>query len=219
MYPQESSPHQPEQQSPYPAQQPLPPGQLPPPSPVPLNPATKVGNQLTVMQPGEVVIAEIKRHPIGIIGIYVSIALVLLLVIGLIFMLTPSLVSDSNVKNQITQGGSIVFLILTTIFAVYALIATKVYWGNSWIVTSDSITQIQQTSLFNRESSQLALVNIENVTAEKKGILPMLFNYGTLKAETAGHHEKFMFIYCPNPNLYAQQILAAREALRPTGHH
>jgi hypothetical protein len=87
------------------------------------------------------------------------------------------------------------------------------------VVTSDSLTQISQTSLFNRQSSQLALVNIEDVTAEQNGILAHMFNYGVIRVETAGERSKFVFTYCPNPNFYAQQILQAREALGPTSHH
>jgi hypothetical protein len=93
------------------------------------------------------------------------------------------------------------------------------YWGNSWVVTTDSITQVNQTGLFTRQSSQLSLANLEDVTAEQNGILAHAFNYGLLKAETAGEHSKFSFYYCPNPNLYAQQILHAREQFEQGGGH
>lgn len=53
--------------------------------------------------------------------------------------------------------------------------------------------------------------NLEDVTTEKTGIFPHMFNYGVLKCETAGERSKFMFSYCPNPDYYAQQILDARE--------
>jgi hypothetical protein len=70
---------------------------------------------------------------------------------------------------------------------------------------------VQQTALFNKQSSQLSLGNLEDVTVEQNGILTHMFNYGVIKAETAGERSKFTFRYCPNPNLYAQQILNARE--------
>jgi hypothetical protein len=177
------------------------------------SPYTRVSNDLSVMQPDEVVICEIKRHPIGIIGIYVAIVFILTIIAVLTFVLLPAVISEA------TQIGVAVFLILTVISMIYALIATKVYWGNSWIVTSDSITQIDQINLFSRQSSQLALSNIEDVAAEQHGLLTHIFNYGVIKAETAGHHGKFVFLYCPNPNYHAQKILAAREALGPSGHH
>jgi uncharacterized membrane protein YdbT with pleckstrin-like domain len=180
------------------------------------DPKRRVGNELTTMQPGEKVIAVIKRHPIGIIGIYVAIAFVLTLVALLAFGLIPSMSTGGS--NQATGMGALVFLIAASISFVYALIATKVYWANSWVITSDSITQVSQSGLFSRQSSQLSLENLEDVTAEQHGILAHTFNYGVLKAETAGERSKFSFLYCPNPNLYAQQILHAREQFAQAGH-
>ena len=181
--------------------------------------STRIGNELSVMQPGEVEICHIKRHPIGILTIYVATGLVLLIVAVMALLVAPALIPDSVAgNNQVMQVGGILFLLLAIASTLYALIATRVYWGNSWVVTSDSMTQISQTSLFNRQSSQLALVNIEDVTAEQNGILTHVFHYGVLKVETAGEHSKFQFLYCPNPNYYAKKILTAREALGQTAH-
>jgi uncharacterized membrane protein YdbT with pleckstrin-like domain len=175
------------------------------------NPDQPVSNTLTVTQPGEKVICEIKRHPVGILAIYFMCALVLLLVGGLTFWIGPN-VSSSISSKQVNEVGTVILLLLAFICVVYSLIATKVYWGNSWVVTSDSVTQIDQISLFNRQSSQLSLANLEDVSAEQNGILAHMFGYGLLRVETAGERSKFVFTYCPNPNYYAQQILAAREA-------
>lgn len=83
--------------------------------------------------------------------------------------------------------------------------------GNSWTLTNDSLTQVTQSNLFDRESSQLSLHNLEDISSEQNGFFPHLFNYGLIKAETAGEKSKFVFNFCPNPNFYARQILAARE--------
>jgi uncharacterized membrane protein YdbT with pleckstrin-like domain len=175
------------------------------------DPKQHVANSLTVMQAGEVKICDVKRHPIGILTIYMMSGLMLVIVAVLAFAVAPHL-SGSVSSRQVSQVGGIVLLILAVICAIYSLIATKVYWGNSWIVTSDSLTQVNQTSLFNRQSSQLSLGNLEDISAEQNGILTHMFNYGVLKVETAGERSKFQFTYCPNPNFYAQKIIAAREA-------
>lgn len=179
------------------------------PNPPQFNSRAKVGNDLTVLQQGERVICTVKRHPIGIIAIYAATAIILIIVGILSFGVLPSLAGSNS--TQIAQIGAIAFLTLTIVSVVYCYVATHVYWGNSWTVTTDSITQISQVSLFKRQSSQLSLANLEDVTAEQNGILANMFNYGVIKAETAGERSKFMFLYCPNPNLYAQQILQARE--------
>jgi hypothetical protein len=171
----------------------------------------RVGNILKVMQPGETVVCDVRRHPIGIIAVYVMGIFVLIIVAILAFAVAPHFGNDAN-RNQITQIGALVFLFLAVLCAIYCFIATKIYWNNSWLVTSDSLTQVNQTSLFDRESSQLSLGNLEDVSAVQNGPLAHMFNYGVISAETAAATDKFTFLYCPNPNYYAQQILAAREA-------
>lgn len=171
----------------------------------------KVANELIVMQPGEKVVSVITRHPIGIIAVYIMIVIVLAVIGASVFAIGPSLTTNVESHDNITKAGSIVFLISVIIFVLFGIIAHIVYWGNKWIVTSDSITQISRYSLFFRESSQLGMNHIEDVTAEQNGIFPHIFNYGTLKAETAGERSKFVLLFCPNPNYYATAILDARE--------
>lgn len=183
-----------------------------PPEPEQYNTHTKVGNALTVTQPGERTICEIRRHPIGVLGIYVATGLLLVITAVLAFIVAPHFVHDaSGGSGSATKYGALIFLVVAVVSLVFAFVSNKVYWGNSWILTSDSITQISQTSLFHRESSQLSLGNLEDVTAEQNGVLTHMLNYGLLRVETAGERSKFVFLYCPNPNYYAQQVLSARE--------
>jgi hypothetical protein len=179
-------------------------------SPQPPEPQTPTPNPLSVMQPGERIIFELKRHPIGILTIYIATGLVLTVLGIMAFAIGPGLVSSANQGQVNTIVGGL-FGFFTLLCLLFNFIATVVYWGNRWILTDDSITQISQASLFKKETSSLGLESLEDVTVEQYGILPHLFNYGTLKAETAGHRSKFVFNYAPNPNYYAQKILEAHE--------
>lgn len=184
------------------------------PQPPQSSPKTRVDNTLAVTQSGERVIFNIRRHPIGILGIYVS-AGILLIAAAVLCFIVPQHLSTSSGNRPVEIGG-LVFMVIALVTAVFLLISTKVYWGNQWILTTDSITQVNQTSLFSRQSSQLSLSNLEDVTAEQNGALTHMFNYGLLKVETAGERSKFSFAYCPNPNYYARQVLIAREAFDQT---
>lgn len=166
-------------------------------------------NPLATMRQDETIICEIQRHPIGLIAIYASFgALILLAFIG--FLMAPNVLTSFD-KGTVTSLGILLLIIAALFSGVFAWIATFVYNGNRWIITDDSLTQVNQLSLFDKQSSQLSLGNLEDVTSEKNGILPHIFNYGLLKVETAGERSKFMFPYCPDPDSYAQKILAARE--------
>jgi len=164
---------------------------------------------MVVLQPGERVVAIIKRHPFGILSLYVMAMVGILVVTVLGFYFLPKLLEsyggDANV--MFFSGLAIVIAALVLVLGI----ATSVYWQNQWTVTSDSITQISQKSLFARQVSQLSMDNLEDVTVDQDGILQQLFNFGTLKVETAGERSKFQFIYCPRPNEYARRILEAHE--------
>ena len=160
------------------------------------------------MQKGETVLCEIRRHPIGMVGIYMVTGLINVALTAIYLFGLRAVGYDTT---QTMRIGGIVAVLLAALALLNLFIELKVYNNNRWILTSDSLTQVQQTNLFAQQSSQLSLASLEDITAEQNGIMTHLFNYGTLKVETAGERSKFWFLFCPNPNHYAQQILDARE--------
>ena len=172
--------------------------------------APQIKNPLRTMQAGEQNVCEIKRHPIGIFTVYAAVGFLLLVASLIIFAVIPALMPGIDTK-QLYYYGSLVMLLAAFVGVVYAMFCHIIYWGNRWVITSDSLTQIEQSGLFTKQASQLSLESLEDVTAERNGILTTMFNYGVLKAETAGERSKFVFLYCPDPNKYAQMILDARE--------
>jgi uncharacterized membrane protein YdbT with pleckstrin-like domain len=165
-------------------------------------------NPLHVMSEGEVVLCNIKRHPIGLLGTYlVSGILLILLFTGI--ALLPSLAPDLSSSDK--TYAFLAAITIATMIALFTWVVVIIYKGNRWIVTSDSITQIQQTGLFHKQTSQLSLENLEDVTFEQNSILQTLFGYGTLKVETAGERSKFQFPFCPNPKKCAVDIIEAHE--------
>jgi hypothetical protein len=176
----------------------------------PNQPIPPVNNPLAVMQPGEHVICEIKRHPFGILTIFAAEGLLLIILAVFALVVAPNMLGGDS-RGTVTAIGGAFFFVFAVVSLTFVFIANVVYWGNRWVVTSDSITQVRQTGLFHKQSSQLSFGNLEDITAEQNGMLPQFFHFGTLKAETAGESSKFIFMYCPNPNYFAQKILAARE--------
>lgn len=176
------------------------------------NPTKTELHPMVVLQPGERIICEIKRHPFGILSMYFSGGIAILIAVVLAAM-APQIAdqlaySADNIMTMALLGAGIVVIGV----ACMLWIATTIYWQNRWIVTDDSITQIVQDGLFGRRVSQLSMENLEDVTVDQQGFLPSMFNFGTLKAETAGERSKFVFPMCPNPNAYARKILEVHEA-------
>jgi len=162
------------------------------------------------MQVGERNICEVRRHPFGMLVTYISAGVLLVVAALVAFVIIPIALPNTD-KSQLAGFGALGFMVFALLVVGFVFVANKVYWGNRWILTTDSLTQIRQTSLFDKQSSQLSLGNLEDVTASQDGILAHMFKFGALRVETAGERSKFVLTYCPNPTSYAQQILSARE--------
>ena len=181
-----------------------------------LNNQGTIKNPLAVMQDGEKIIFEVRRHPIGLLYMYAGVGAVLIFFAIIAFVVMPN--SSGAGSGTSSVVGGVLFFFAAILAMVVTFVTTIVYWGNHWIVSSDSLTQTTQQGLFRKKSAQLSLEHIEDVTADKHGLLPHLFNYGTIMVETAGESGKFQFSYCPNPAYYAQKLLAAKEDLALHGH-
>ncbi len=126
-------------------------------------------------------------------------------------MLLPSVIEALGLHGPTVNAVASLFGLFAVAFAlIFIVLVTRIYKYNQLIVSDKNVTQVLQIGLFSRKVSELSMANVEDVTAEQHGIFPTIFNYGTLKIETAGEQNNFIFIYCPNPNAYAKAILDSR---------
>lgn len=159
----------------------------------------------------ETLVADVRQHPFGLFLIYLQISVALGLALLLIFAFLPTVSETVGVSQATVNALAAIFGLITVAFGlIFVVIATRIYKGNQLIVSDKNITQVLQIGLFNRKVSELGMANVEDVTAQQGGIFPTLLNYGSLKIETAGEQNNFIFKYCPNPNAYAKAILDAR---------
>lgn len=167
-------------------------------------------NDIHTLDADEVKLCEVAKHPFGLIILYLQVTLGVVLAVGLAYFLLPSVISNTDQAFLFANLFAVVVIILT---AIIALVATMIYRQNRLIVTDRNITQILQYGLFSRKTSQLNLVNVEDVTSVQKGFFSTLFGFGDLKIETAGEQVNFHFNYCPRSGYYAKVILNAREKI------
>ena len=93
------------------------------------------------------------------------------------------------------------------------LILWVMYYLNIQIITNERIVDITQRSLLHRTVSELHLNNIEDVTAETKGIFSTFLDFGNVYVQTAAETERFVFDHIPNPALVEKTILDLYEQL------
>lgn len=161
----------------------------------------------------EELVTEIRKHPIGLMFIFVSgglVSLVLLFLAGLSASINmESLVGDASSSVRLILGLMFFLLFIGTVVAT--LISAWLYKSNVIFLTSEKIAQVLYVSLFNRKVSQLSIGDVQDVTVGQKGILAHMFNYGTLVIETAGEQSNYSFNYVPDPYVVSKQIVGAHE--------
>lgn len=167
-------------------------------------------NRMARVDADEVKLCEVHKHSFGIAALYAQITLGMITATLLAYFLLPTLIS--NTDDAIFYANVFAAFIVMISFSII-LVATYVYRQNRLIVTDRNITQVLQSGLFSRKTSQLNLYNVEDVTATENGFLSTTFGYGELMIETAGEQANFKFAYCPKPDYYAKIILDAREKL------
>ncbi len=169
--------------------------------------------------PTETKVADVRRHPFGLIIIYAQFIIAMILSIGLIGFFLPSLVGADSEGGNLFIG--LLLMVMSVFGLIYLVLATRIYKGNQLIITDMNVTQVHQVGLFNRKVSELTMANIEDVTVNVSGIFGTIFNFGTIVVETAGEQNNFIFNYCPNPNAYAKALQDARSSFmtRSGGGH
>lgn len=73
------------------------------------------------------------------------------------------------------------------------------YQNDQWVLTNQRIVDSQRNNWFHHRLSSADLVNVEDMSIQKAGIFPTVFNYGDLLAQTAGAREKFVLSGIPEP--------------------
>ena len=165
----------------------------------------------------EYVIEEVRRHPIGIVSIW---AIVTILMFAAFFGLTLYGVGvDDLSKSFLTNGGRLPsaadlfpgVLILTAFFALGGIIATIVYNGNRFYLTNESVFQFVQKSLFVTKTQVVNLINVEDASDDKVGLIQQVFNYGTLRLSTQGEETTYHFYFVSNPGRIVGMVNDAAE--------
>lgn len=96
---------------------------------------------------------------------------------------------SAGLIDQLIILGLGVFQLLALVVFMITLLD---FYFDIVIVTDRRLVDIDQEQLFYRRISELALEDVEDVTATVKGFLPTMFNYGCVEVQTAGEQNKFI---------------------------
>lgn len=166
----------------------------------------------------EQLVLEIRKHPFGlliiwVVGIFVSLILLFIPILVAAFLSSTNVVGISAAS---VSSAQVILFVVGIVLGISGLVVTFInsilYKNNVIFVTSEKLAQIVYTSLFNRKISQLSIGDLQDVTVRQKGIFPRAFNFGTLTIETAGEQSNLIFGYVPAPYDSSKLIVGAHEA-------
>jgi hypothetical protein len=180
----------------------------PPAAPPPLAGLSK-SPDADMLEAGESIITIVQRSIIGLLGIYLVAIVALAAIFTLIITLSPDTFNTDS--PNISPMLSAIIVVGAVLLVLILFTATYIYRQSRLLITDRSLVQILQKSLFIRKVSRLSMADVEDVSAEERGILSSIFGYGTLTVQTAGEMENFVFTFCPAPQKYADQIIEARQ--------
>lgn len=146
----------------------------------------------------------IHRHWIGLAAIIIGSSLASVFVIYLFLWLYIHHMVDSS---AIWFG-----VVLFAIIIIIGIVAARVYWLSTIVLTTTGITVTSWISLFYDIESECTWSQVEDVTATTGGIVAQLFDYGTLLIQTAGTHTYLELKTVPDADAWRARIIAQRGA-------
>ncbi len=146
---------------------------------------------------------------------------------GTLFVYVMAIVFFFNVegigfiaKNPALKASAVVFFSLFLLFStLFIYINWLVNYLNIQIVTNMHVVDIDQFGLFSRKISELALDEIQDISATQKGVMQSFLNYGDICIQTAGEKPNFNFEKVPNPNELSRRIMEIKDEHIKSEYH
>lgn len=158
------------------------------------------------MQQSEHVILLCRRHWIHLWPKSVLLA---------IYALLPPLVISLALSWADQYEGAVarIFWIVAAVWLLYWALRIFLNWyrynNDIWVITNQRIVDSIKSSPFSHRLSTADLVNVQDMTVERRGILQTVLNYGDIVCETAADGGDFVLAGIPHPQ--DVQLLVDRE--------
>jgi hypothetical protein len=168
-------------------------------------------NLPVVMQDGEQLILLVRRHWMFLYPRLVGMIVVALVPVGAVGGLISAFAPIDPLTQQIAILVGIIWIVC---WAVFAYFAWYQYQHDVWVLTNQRLIDSKRLHWFHHDLSSADLVNLQDISVYKNGVLHTLFNYGDVRCETAGSSSVFTLGEIPNPASVLSTIDAARDSAR-----
>jgi len=126
-------------------------------------------------------------------------------------------------KLEILQGPLVpVYVFISAFFEwvvwLWLFIALINYYYDILIITNERIVHIEQKGMFNRAVAEMNLSRLQDVSIEQRGIIETMLHFGTIRAQTAGEVNVFMFDQVDRPEEVKEIIARAQRMALKRSH-
>lgn len=135
-------------------------------------------------------------------------------------VITSLILAPAAVFFQLLQRGKPGILMISIAWIVAGLwfLRSWLVWSlNTMVITNQRLIDIDQRGIWSREISEAPLEVIQDIRTAQKGPSAHLFDYGTIKVQTASHDEHFELTHVRHPIQMQELLFSIRqEQLKPT---
>ena len=142
------------------------------------------------------------------------------LVVWFVFALIPiglRLLVSATMPDLYEPPFVYIYRLMEVVYVLFLLLGLLMSWAmyylNFHILTNERIVDINQKTPLHHTISELHLNKVQDVTAEVRGLLPTILNYGNVYIQTAAETERFVFNNVANPTMVSKQIMELYDQL------
>jgi len=144
------------------------------------------------LQPNEQVVLLLRRHWMHL---YPRLVLeVLIAVAPILVVLGISVDGVAGDVLLVVSGGWLLFWGVRAYFTLYR------YNNDTWMISNERLVDSLRKHWFHHSVASADLVDIEDVSVHREGLLRTMFNYGDVQVQTAGVKANFVLGGVPAPS-------------------
>lgn len=109
--------------------------------------------------------------------------------------------------------GRQIFWVLSLLWVAYWGVIVFLIWyryrHDIWVITNQRVVDVYKQNPFNLRVSSADLINVQDISVQRKGILQSTLNFGDIACQTSGARDVFLLTGLPHPT--ATQALIDKE--------
>lgn len=163
------------------------------------------------LQGGEHIIRLCRRHWLYFYPLLVGEALIGAVLPLAVVIAVAATAGLGDAAGKLVLGAAVIWF---GYWAVRAYLSWYRYRNDLWVITNQRVVDSIKRHWFHHRMASADVVDIEDMSVVREGILQTAFNFGDVRCQTAGEVPNFVLAGIPRPAEVLGVVDAARDAGR-----